>query len=75
VSRGGECSKWAGLAGVRVGYAVSTSAKLVEGMMALKQPYNISIPADAGTHTQHTQHTTHTHKHTHTRTFVFVHFS
>jgi histidinol-phosphate/aromatic aminotransferase/cobyric acid decarboxylase-like protein len=42
-------SKWAGLAGVRVGYAVSTSAKLVEGMMALKQPYNISIPADAGT--------------------------
>lgn len=40
-------SKWAGLAGVRVGYAVSTSAKLVEGMMALKQPYNISIPADA----------------------------
>jgi histidinol-phosphate aminotransferase len=40
-------SKWAGLAGLRVGYSVS-SAELAGHMMALKQPYNVNVAADAG---------------------------
>ena len=39
-------SKWAGLAGLRVGYLLS-SPDIVAGMMAIKQPYNISIVAEA----------------------------
>ena len=40
-------SKWAGLAGLRVGYSVS-DAELAAHMMALKQPYNVNVAADAG---------------------------
>jgi len=40
-------SKWAGLAGLRVGYAISASTELTGGMMAIKQPYNLSIVGDA----------------------------
>lgn len=39
-------SKWAGLAGLRVGYAVAHAA-LAERMMAVKQPYNVNVAADA----------------------------
>ena len=39
-------SKWAGLAGLRVGYAVA-HADLVEPMLAIKQPYNVNAAADA----------------------------
>ena len=39
-------SKWAGLAGLRVGYALA-HADLVEPMLAIKQPYNVSAVADA----------------------------
>ena len=39
-------SKWAGLAGLRVGYAVAHAA-LVERMMAIKQPYNVNVAGDA----------------------------
>lgn len=39
-------SKWAGLAGLRVGYSLSHAA-LAEKMMAIKQPYNVSVAADA----------------------------
>jgi histidinol-phosphate aminotransferase len=38
-------SKWAGLAGMRVGYGAA-HPKLVEWMMAIKQPYNVSAAAD-----------------------------
>ncbi len=38
-------SKWAGLAGLRVGYALSHPA-LARLMMAIKQPYNVSVAAD-----------------------------
>jgi histidinol-phosphate aminotransferase len=38
-------SKWAGLAGLRVGYAVADRA-LASRMMAIKQPYNVNIAAD-----------------------------
>jgi histidinol-phosphate aminotransferase len=40
-------SKWAGLAGLRVGYSVS-NAELAAHMMAIKQPYNVNVAADAG---------------------------
>ena len=39
-------SKWAGLAGLRVGYSLSHPA-LASKMMAIKQPYNVSVAADA----------------------------
>jgi len=39
-------SKWAGLAGLRVGYAVS-HPDLAAHMMSLKQPYNVNVAADA----------------------------
>ncbi len=39
-------SKWAGLAGLRVGYALA-HADLVEPMLAIKQPYNVSAAAAA----------------------------
>ena len=38
-------SKWAGLAGLRVGYAVADQV-LARRMMAIKQPYNVNIAAD-----------------------------
>ena len=40
-------SKWAGLAGLRVGYSVS-HPDLAAHMMSLKQPYNVNVAADAG---------------------------
>jgi histidinol-phosphate aminotransferase len=40
-------SKWAGLAGLRVGYSVS-HPELAGHMMSLKQPYNVNVAADAG---------------------------
>ena len=40
-------SKWAALAGARVGYALCHPA-LAERLMAIKQPYNVSVPAEAG---------------------------
>jgi histidinol-phosphate aminotransferase len=40
-------SKWAGLAGLRVGYSVS-DPELARHMMSLKQPYNVNVAADAG---------------------------
>jgi histidinol-phosphate aminotransferase len=40
-------SKWAGLAGLRVGYSVSC-CELAAPMMAIKQPYNVNVAADAG---------------------------
>ncbi len=39
-------SKWAGLAGLRVGYSLS-SAELAAHMMSLKQPYNVNVAAEA----------------------------
>jgi len=39
-------SKWAALAGLRVGYGIAHPA-FCEGMMAVKQPYNVSAPASA----------------------------
>ena len=39
-------SKWAGLAGLRVGYALA-HAELTERMMAIKQPYNVNAAGDA----------------------------
>ena len=39
-------SKWAGLAGLRVGYGIM-SPKLVNHIIGIKQPYNISIAAEA----------------------------
>ena len=38
-------SKWAGLAGIRIGYSVSHS-EFARRMMAIKQPYNVSTVAD-----------------------------
>ena len=37
-------SKWAGLAGVRVGYGIFPSA-LMPHLWKIKQPYNVSVPA------------------------------
>lgn len=38
-------SKWAGLAGLRIGYAVAHPG-LCKHMMAIKQPYNVNVAAD-----------------------------
>ena len=38
-------SKWAGLAGLRIGYAISNS-KLIEKILLVKQPYNINSAAE-----------------------------
>lgn len=38
-------SKWAGLAGLRVGYSIS-SPEVAKALMAIKQPYNVNIAAD-----------------------------
>lgn len=38
-------SKWAGLAGLRVGYAIA-DPRLAEGMLAIKQPYNVNVAGD-----------------------------
>jgi len=43
-------SKWAGLAGLRVGYSLS-HPDLARRMMAIKQPYNVSVAADAAART------------------------
>jgi hypothetical protein len=40
-------SKWAGLAGLRVGYMVG-HPKLVERAKAIKQPYNVTVLSDIG---------------------------
>lgn len=39
-------SKWAGLAGLRVGYGV-VALEVANYMMAIKQPYNINVAAEA----------------------------
>ncbi|NQW18462.1 MAG: histidinol-phosphate transaminase [Chloroflexi bacterium] len=39
-------SKWAGLAGVRVGYMIGSST-IVQHLMEIKQPYNVTAPAEA----------------------------
>ena len=38
-------SKWAGLAGLRIGYAIS-NPKLIQRMLLIKQPYNINSAAE-----------------------------
>jgi histidinol-phosphate/aromatic aminotransferase/cobyric acid decarboxylase-like protein len=38
-------SKWAGLAGLRVGFSIG-HPDIVARMMALKQPYNVNAAAD-----------------------------
>jgi histidinol-phosphate aminotransferase len=43
-------SKWAGLAGLRVGYSLSHPA-LASRMMAIKQPYNVNVAADVAART------------------------
>jgi len=40
-------SKWAALAGLRVGYSVS-DPELAGHLMSLKQPYNVNVAADLG---------------------------
>jgi histidinol-phosphate aminotransferase len=40
-------SKWAGLAGLRVGYAVA-HPDITAAFMAIKQPYNVNVAADYG---------------------------
>ena len=40
-------SKWAGLAGLRVGYSVSHAATAA-ALMAIKQPYNVNVAGDVG---------------------------
>ena len=39
-------SKWAGIAGLRVGYAIGSEV-LVRHLMDIKQPYNINVAAEA----------------------------
>lgn len=39
-------SKWAGLAGLRIGYGIM-NAELVQHVVDIKQPYNISVAAEA----------------------------
>lgn len=39
-------SKWAGIAGLRVGYAIASS-ELIAHLMDIKQPYNINIAGEA----------------------------
>jgi histidinol-phosphate aminotransferase len=41
-------SKWAGLAGVRVGYMIAQPS-LIDIIMKVKQPYTVSIPAEVAT--------------------------
>jgi histidinol-phosphate aminotransferase len=41
-------SKWAGLAGLRVGYMVANPA-LIDTVMRIKQPYNINVAAEIAT--------------------------
>ena len=43
-------SKWAALAGLRVGYSVSHPS-LAERMMAIKQPYNVNVAGDIAART------------------------
>jgi histidinol-phosphate aminotransferase len=38
-------SKWAGLAGLRVGYSISCP-EIAAALMAIKQPYNVNVAAD-----------------------------
>ena len=38
-------SKWAGIAGLRIGYAIGAPA-VIEGLMQIKQPYNINAAAE-----------------------------
>lgn len=40
-------SKWTGLAGLRVGYAVA-HPEIITAIMAIKQPYNVNVAADYG---------------------------
>lgn len=40
-------SKWAGLAGLRVGFSIA-HPKLTEKLLAIKQPYNINVATEAG---------------------------
>jgi histidinol-phosphate aminotransferase len=40
-------SKWAGLAGLRVGYSVASPA-ITSALLAIKQPYNVNVAADIG---------------------------
>ncbi len=39
-------SKWAGLAGVRVGYMIASST-IIDHLIEIKQPYNVPAPAEA----------------------------
>ncbi|TDI90333.1 MAG: histidinol-phosphate transaminase [Chloroflexi bacterium] len=39
-------SKWAGIAGLRVGYAIASS-ELIAHLMDIKQPYNINVAGEA----------------------------
>lgn len=39
-------SKWAGLAGLRAGYALGDPS-IIERMLAIKQPYNVNVAAEA----------------------------
>ena len=39
-------SKWAGIAGLRVGYAIA-SAHLIQHLLDIKQPYNVNIAGEA----------------------------
>ena len=39
-------SKWAGIAGLRIGYAISSDT-IIGHLMSIKQPYNVSIAAEA----------------------------
>jgi histidinol-phosphate aminotransferase len=39
-------SKWAGIAGLRVGYAIA-SANLIQHLLDIKQPYNVNIAGEA----------------------------
>jgi len=43
-------SKWAGLAGLRVGFAVAHPT-LIQVMLSTKQPYNINVAAEFGART------------------------
>ena len=39
-------SKWAGIAGLRIGYAISSEV-IIDHLMSIKQPYNVSTAAEA----------------------------
>ena len=39
-------SKWAGIAGIRVGYGVM-NPNLIRGLFAIKQPYNVTLAGEA----------------------------